>query len=944
MTLSDKLKKQIKQQSTKSQEPYAGLMADLRVKYKPNSVTGLKAMEMLYDIASGAEADSLDGLKTRLVRLDQLREYLLKTSLDPQEQKKVFTAYTKVQSAVRSHKDQYNKKFSEISKMLDGVSSNIVNVLDSAFDEFPLFKAMLQTGTFAARKIKERQQKRAQTLKVRNDALRRDSEQMYSREVEQENGAKPSKGSSKGGKNFFARPTAKMSGAEYVHENTTQTYSSQAGGAGLEYMQDMAQNIAAMKDVVTTELLQELRELNKFNSWQKTQAKDTKLDDLEATREASRNNPFKLTRDRSNQDAQGSPGESSNQSGGGIVDTALDMLGMGAAAKGAGKLAKGVFKGAGKAVGGIGKILKGGIAGKALGGVAKMGGKSLLKKIPLLGLGAGGIFALQRALSGDFKGAGLELASGAASTLPGLGTAASVGIDAALAAKDAGVFDGESSTTTSGAPTAAPAGRQNARAAILPVASLTKNMDIKDLLGADGKGLGLLFPLKALDALSAIANGGDTSSSMRPGGIERDSNAPQIREKLDTARRSRRALERNFDNKIRQAASKGDSQEVAKLQAEKSQKLSGIDSNRIRPLEKSVASSATGKMMGKPSTPAPEAYSGELGGISKKYESGKLGAGAVSSGIGDPGGASYGTYQLASKAGTLQKFLSSSEYGNQFSGMSPGSAEFNAKWKELAASDPNFGKSQHDFIKKTHYDPAIKKAQELGYNVDDPRVQEAVWSGSVQHGGINKILSRASASEGFSNMSAEDQVKSFYETRSQYTDALPNVSRDAGRGRYEKEQRDVLNMKLPETKGDVIPPEAIKPNAPIVQASAAGAKPTAPIIPASQDVSGVQGVDYAVDPDTGEKFAYDAQMKQSMQQERTLLQQNNPQMTPNQQTVAEGSKSTALAMAAPQTPAVIPVSAPAPTINMSNSSGDGQANSDTGTDSRRMSYVNAINA
>ena len=58
------------------------------------------------------------------------------------------------------------------------------------------------------------------------------------------------------------------------------------------------------------------------------------------------------------------------------------------------------------------------------------------KKIPLVGLGLGAVFAAQRAMQGDFVGAGLELASGAASTVPGIGTAGSVGIDAALMARD----------------------------------------------------------------------------------------------------------------------------------------------------------------------------------------------------------------------------------------------------------------------------------------------------------------------------------------------------------------------------------------------------------------------------------------------------------------------------------------------------------------------------
>lgn len=72
-------------------------------------------------------------------------------------------------------------------------------------------------------------------------------------------------------------------------------------------------------------------------------------------------------------------------------------------------------------------------AGKS---ILKTGFKSAVKKIPFLGALAGGLFAIPRLLKGDWAGAGLEVASGAASLLPGAGTAASIGIDAALAAKD----------------------------------------------------------------------------------------------------------------------------------------------------------------------------------------------------------------------------------------------------------------------------------------------------------------------------------------------------------------------------------------------------------------------------------------------------------------------------------------------------------------------------
>ena len=67
---------------------------------------------------------------------------------------------------------------------------------------------------------------------------------------------------------------------------------------------------------------------------------------------------------------------------------------------------------------------------------AKTGMKSALKKIPVLGAVFGGIFGAMRAAQGDWVGAGLELGSGLASTVPGLGTAVSVGIDAGLLARD----------------------------------------------------------------------------------------------------------------------------------------------------------------------------------------------------------------------------------------------------------------------------------------------------------------------------------------------------------------------------------------------------------------------------------------------------------------------------------------------------------------------------
>ena len=152
-----------------------------------------------------------------------------------------------------------------------------------------------------------------------------------------------------------------------------------------------------------------------------------------------------------------------------------------------------------------------------------------------------------------------------------------------------------------------------------------------------------------------------------------------------------------------------------------------------------------------------------LGKTSQFFESGNRGAAAISSGNGDHGGASYGTYQLASAGGaksTLNKFLASSGYAPQFAGLRPGSPEFNAKWKQIAVSDPAFGTAQHDFIKSTHYDPQMALLGKSGIDLSQrgAAVQDAVWSTSVQFGGQTSLIKSALAGKDLSKMSDAEIV------------------------------------------------------------------------------------------------------------------------------------------------------------------------------------------
>ena len=141
-----------------------------------------------------------------------------------------------------------------------------------------------------------------------------------------------------------------------------------------------------------------------------------------------------------------------------------------------------------------------------------------------------------------------------------------------------------------------------------------------------------------------------------------------------------------------------------------------------------------------------------LGELSAKYETGGRGPGTVSTGSGDPGGVSYGSYQMATKMGTVARFVGQTgfQWADDFKGLTPGTEPFTACWKRVATSDTDaFQNAQHAFIKKSHYDLLAAKILEddgLDVNRRSRALQDVVWSTAVQHGGATPIVDRACAS------------------------------------------------------------------------------------------------------------------------------------------------------------------------------------------------------
>lgn len=170
----------------------------------------------------------------------------------------------------------------------------------------------------------------------------------------------------------------------------------------------------------------------------------------------------------------------------------------------------------------------------------------------------------------------------------------------------------------------------------------------------------------------------------------------------------------------------------------------------VKPIEiklaKSTAPSSTGPSKATADSAIVVGRPAVLGSLSEEYESGKRGPGTVSGGENDPGGVSYGVYQLASKAGTCAAFVRSEgkPWAAELSTGEPGSAAFSAAWDAIAKREPDkFRSAQHAFIERTHYRPVVSAVEDRKAIDLDARceaVRNMVWSCAVQHRGAPNIL------------------------------------------------------------------------------------------------------------------------------------------------------------------------------------------------------------
>lgn len=172
-------------------------------------------------------------------------------------------------------------------------------------------------------------------------------------------------------------------------------------------------------------------------------------------------------------------------------------------------------------------------------------------------------------------------------------------------------------------------------------------------------------------------------------------------------------------------------------------------------------------------------YTYHIADLAEKYETSNRGPGYISNGSqwGDPGGDSYGSYQIETKQGTMAAYLKTDDMFTKALRSYPmNSREFKNCWTELATNFPEqFQQSQFDFLckKANGYNDAIAYAKKIGMMYNNFAMQSAVFSTSNQSGGWKIIFNNAGI-KATDDITA--QLNKLYYARAKYFKGLSSLS------------------------------------------------------------------------------------------------------------------------------------------------------------------------
>lgn len=463
--------------------------------------------------------------------------------------------------------------------------------------------------------------------------------------------------------------------------------------------------------------------------------------------------------------------------------------------------------------------------GKALGTTAGRAAiKSGFKKVPLVGALAGLGFGTWRAFKGDFTGAGLEVASGAAGAVSftGVGAAASLGIDALLLGRDIAIMAPDDMDDDTRALLAvrlkAYGADSNQTKKILRLESVLSELFRKgeeqdsDMIRILASEFG--FDSKDETQVSYFA----TWLKNRFGPIftkyqtlitqeynvdlenQHELDSEEVKEVIskfnelvkDDISKFRsfvptmdgyRTKIKDLDglNTKKSGFTKSTTKEAS--YTPKQEKSDGFFSrlkNRFSRTpsipEQRDTTKRPPRHQGAVATTPEEFMDSRVGAMSAKYESGTRGSGAI--GYDRVGGTSYGKYQIASATGTFDDFLTWLDTqpggaevaerlraaGSANTGTTDGKVP--TEWKKLV-KEGLMGDLEHEFIKATHYDPALEKINNNDFinKINSSKAfQDVLWSTAVQHGSSRaaEIFNRAYHPK----LADEDIIREIYKDRS----------------------------------------------------------------------------------------------------------------------------------------------------------------------------------
>jgi hypothetical protein len=205
-----------------------------------------------------------------------------------------------------------------------------------------------------------------------------------------------------------------------------------------------------------------------------------------------------------------------------------------------------------------------------------------------------------------------------------------------------------------------------------------------------------------------------------------------------------------------------------------------------------------------------------LGILSERHETSGRGPGTVSTGKGDAGGVSYGSYQLATNTGDAAAFMASDAakpWARDFKGLVPGTAAFTERWKGVARRDAQaFGAAQHAYVQESHYAPVVRRVEQAtSYDLDgaSDAVRNVTWSIAVQHGHAANILADAvrqtDRTVARSNPRYEEAlINNAYAGRSAYVRHLRERQLAIGKRDQASQSADILKNRYPQELADAL--------------------------------------------------------------------------------------------------------------------------------------------